>query len=47
MQKLQQHQASEEHTSTVLTQIAEIFEKKQIEQKYTTELLLDFILDKA
>ena len=33
--------------TVTLTRIAEIFERKQIEQKYSFEVLTDFIFEKA
>jgi hypothetical protein len=30
-----------------ITQIAEVFEKKEIKQKYSMEVLLDFCIDKT
>ena len=47
MQQITTLQSQEEQCQIALTAIAEIFEKKQIEQKYGLDLLCEFILDKV
>ena len=47
MARIQSMQNEQEYAKKVLTRVAEVFEKKQIDQKYTQELLLDFVLDKS
>lgn len=47
MARIQSMQSEQEYAKKVLTKVAEVFEKKQIDQKYTQELLLDFVLDKS
>ena len=39
--------ASSENLSRQITQIAGIFEKKEINKKYTPDVLMSFIKDKA
>ena len=45
--KLEASEESNEQISVKLTKIAEIFERKQIEQKYSFDVLTDFIFEKA
>ncbi len=47
MNRITNLQTEIEDTTQQLTKIAEVFEKKPIEEKYTLDLLCDFIMDKA
>jgi outer membrane murein-binding lipoprotein Lpp len=47
MSTIQQAQKQESLCVELLTNIAQVFEKKPVEGKYSLQLLLDFVLDKS
>lgn len=47
MGTIQQAQKQENLCVEQLTNIAQVFEKKPVEGKYSLQLLLDFVLDKS
>lgn len=47
MRKLQKRETQLENFRKRITVVAELFEKKPIKQRYSFEVLIDFILEKA